>query len=84
MALGQFLAARNGLLEACLAAGGDAKYPVAADRRAECDAKLLEHAKAAEAWESLADDTDDVQKLERGDQSLKRNEPRRRGGPTNS
>ena len=62
MALGQFLAARNGLLEACLAAGGDAKYPVAADRRAECDAKLLEHAKAAEAWESLADDTDDVQK----------------------
>ena len=62
MALGQFLAARNGLLEACLAAGGDAKYPVAADRRAECDAKLLEHAKAAEAWESLADDADDVQK----------------------
>ena len=62
MALGQFLAARNGLLEACLAAGGDAKYPVAADRRAECDAKLLEHAKAAEAWESLADDTEDATK----------------------
>ncbi len=62
MALGQFLAARNALLQACLEAGGDAKYPVAADRRAECDAKLLEHAKAAEAWESLADDADDVQK----------------------
>ena len=62
MALGQFLAARNALLQACLEAGGDAKYPVAADRRAECDAKLLEHAKAAEAWESLADDADDLQK----------------------
>ena len=62
MALGQFLAARNALLQACLEAGGDAKYPVAADRRAECDAKLLEHAKAAEAWESLADDTEDATK----------------------
>ena len=80
MALGQLLAARNALLQACLEAGGDAKYPVAADRRAECDAKLLEHAKASACWELLAEETDDLQKarLWRSKASAERDKAARR------
>jgi hypothetical protein len=54
MALGKHLKAREALSAAVAIAGAPADYPAAADKRAECDAALLEHDKAAAAWEGLA------------------------------
>ncbi|KAH8065106.1 hypothetical protein JL722_2011 [Aureococcus anophagefferens] len=53
MALGKH-SRREALSAAVAIAGAPADYPAAADKRAECDAALLEHDKAAAAWEGLA------------------------------